>query len=183
MSVIPKIISISAVSGGGKTTITRKLGLVLKDTRELFFDDYHFENAPNDFNQWVNQGADYNLWNLDPMVSDIDRIKASREVPSYILLDYPFSYMNDKMKNYIDLSIFIDTSLDVAMARRILRDHIDSNIHDVHNDLNFYLRYGRIAYLEMENKIKPNADIVIDGTLPPDQIVEFIIKEIRNRGL
>ncbi|MEA3319490.1 MAG: hypothetical protein U9Q88_05640 [Bacillota bacterium] len=30
-------------------------------------------------------------------------------------------------------------------------------------------QYGRVAYLEMENSIKPNSDIVIDGTLPPEQ--------------
>lgn len=183
MSVKPKVISIAAVSGGGKTTITKKLSLVLEDTKELFFDDYNFENAPDDIIQWVNKGADYNLWNLEPMVLDIDKIIASREVPSYILLDYPFSYMNDNMKKYIDLSIYIDTPLDVAMARRILRDHTKSNINDVRNDVKFYLQYGRVAYLEMENNIKPNSDIVIDGTLPPDKIVEQIIKEIGDRGL
>ncbi|MGD7052352.1 nucleoside/nucleotide kinase family protein [Sutcliffiella horikoshii] len=183
MSVKPTIISIAAVSGGGKTTITQKLGLELENTKELFFDDYDFENAPDDIIQWVNKGADYNLWNLDPLVSDINRIKTSKEVPSYILLDYPFSYLNDKMKKYIDLSIYIDTSLDVAMARRILRDHTDNNINDVRNDVKFYLQYGRVAYLEMENSIKPNSDIVIDGTLPSDKIVELIIKEIRDRGL
>lgn len=51
----------------------------------------------------------------------------------------------------------------VAMARRILRDYSESNINDVLNDVEFY--------------------IVIDGTLPPDQIVELIIKEIWDRGL
>ncbi|WP_404431874.1 hypothetical protein [Sutcliffiella horikoshii] len=183
MSVKPTIISIATVSGGGKTTITKKLSLVLEDAKELFFDDYDFENAPDDIVQWVDQGADYNLWNLDPIISDIERIKSSREVPTYVLLDYPFSYMNNKMKKYIDLSIYIDTPLDVAMARRILRNHTDSNINDVRNDVKFYLQYGRVAYLEMENSIKPNSDIVIDGTLPSDKIVELIIKEMRDRGL
>ncbi|WP_096154173.1 MULTISPECIES: nucleoside/nucleotide kinase family protein [Bacillus] len=181
MSIKPKIISIAAFSGGGKTTITKKLGSVLQDTQALFFDDYDFKQAPVDLIKWVNQGADYNLWNLDPMIGDIESIKVSKEVPSYIVLDYPFSYMNDKMKNYIDLSIFIDTPLDVAMARRILRDHTNSQISEIHSDLHFYLQFGRTAYLEMEDKIKPNADIVIDGTLPPDRIVELINKEIRDR--
>lgn len=183
MSIKSTIISIAAVSGGGKTTITKKLSLVLEDTKELFFDDYDFKKAPDDIVQWVDQGADYNLWNLEPLVSEIEKIKSSREVPTYILLDYPFSYRNDNMKKYIDLSIYIDTPLDVAMARRILRDHTKSNINDVRNEVKFYLQSGRVAYLEMKNSIKPNSDIVIDGTLPPDKIVELIIKEIRDRGL
>ncbi|MFY0762103.1 hypothetical protein AB1K32_25205 [Metabacillus dongyingensis] len=183
MSTKPKIISIAAFSGGGKTTITKKLGLELKSTKELFFDDYNFENAPADIIKWVNDGADYNVWNLDPLLSDIEEITDSKEVPSYILLDYPFSYKNDKIKNHIDLSIFIDTPLDVAMARRILRDYTESQSNEIQKELNFYLQYGRRAYLEMENTIKPDSDTVIDGTLSPDRIVELILKEMRGRGL
>ncbi|WP_332699076.1 hypothetical protein [Halalkalibacter lacteus] len=183
MTIRTKIISIAAVSGGGKTTITKKLGLKLKNSKELFFDDYDFEDSPEDLINWVKEGADYNLWNLDPLLSDIDFLINSKEVPSYILLDYPFAYKNDKMKKLIDLSIYIDTPLDVAMARRLIRDYKNNSITEIHNDLNFYLNNGRIAYLEMETTIKPNSDTVIDGTFSPDKIVKLIIKEIRDRGL
>jgi len=87
------------------------------------------------------------------------------------------------MKAYLDLSLYIDTPLDVAMARRILRDHRNSKIIDIHNDLEFYLEAGRVAYLEMENKIKPDADAVVDGTLPVEHIVGLMLEEIRDRGL
>jgi uridine kinase len=183
MTIRPKIISIAAVSGGGKTTITKQLGHKLKNSKELFFDDYNFEDSPEDLINWVKEGADYNLWNLEPMLSDIDFLINSKEAPSYILLDYPFSYKNDSMKKLIDLSIYIDTPLDVAMARRFLRDYKNNSITEIHSDLNFYLKYGRIAYLEMETTIKPNSDTVLDGTFSPDKIVELIIKEIRDRGL
>lgn len=180
----PKVIAVAAVSGGGKTTVTRRLAEVLK-AGVLFFDDYDLEGAPEDFIQWVSRGADYNVWNVVPIISDIHRISSSQEgeVPPYIILDYPFSYLNDKMKAYLDLSIYIDTPLDVAMARRMLRDHRNSEIVDIHNDLKFYLEAGRVAYLEMENKIKPDADAVVDGTLPVEHIVELVRKEIRDRGL
>lgn len=91
--------------------------------------------------------------------------------------------MNNQMKEYLDLSIYIDTPLDIAMARRLLRDHRGSENVDIHNDLKFYLGAGRAAYLEMEDKIKPDADIVVDGTLPVVQIVELVMKELRDRGL
>jgi uridine kinase len=179
----PKIISIAAISGGGKTTITKTLARKMNNTKELFFDDYNFENSPVDLIKWVNEGANYNLWNLKPLLSDIDVLINSKEAPSYILLDYPFSYKNDSMKNLIDLSVYIDTPLDVAMARRLLRDYSNNPITKIHNNLNFYLKYGRKAYLEMETTIKPNSDTVIDGTLSPDKLVEIIIKEISNKGL
>lgn len=183
MTLKPKVISIAAVSGGGKTTITKKLGGRLQNSIELFFDEYDFENSPEDLIKWVEEGADYDQWNLEPLLSDIQFLLNSYEVPSYILLDYPFAYKNTSMQNIIDLSIYIDTPLDIAMARRLLRDYTNNPITDIHNDLKFYLNYGRIAYLEMETTIKTNSDIIIDGTLSSDKIVELIIQEMRNKGL
>lgn len=88
----PIVIPIAAVSGGGKTTVTRRLAEVLK-AGVLFFDDYDLEGAPDDFVQWVSQGADYNVWNVEPIISDIHKLSSPQEgeVPQYIVLDYPFS--------------------------------------------------------------------------------------------
>lgn len=180
----PIVIAIAAVSGGGKTTVTRRLAEVLK-AEVLHFDDYNLEGAPEDFIHWVSQGSDYNVWNVEPIISDIHKLSSAQEgeVPPYIILDYPFSYLNDQMKAYLDLSIYIDTPLDVAMARRIRRDHRVSENVDIHNDLKFYLEAGRVAYLEMENKIKPDADVAVDGTFPVEHIVGLVLEEIRDRGL
>lgn len=38
-----KIISIAAVSGGGKTSLIQKLFQVLPNARALYFDEYDFE--------------------------------------------------------------------------------------------------------------------------------------------
>lgn len=60
------------------------------------------------------------------------------------------------------------------MARRILRDFKEASINQVRNDLDNYLSRGRAAYLEMLNTIKPNSDIIIDGTLSAEVIVTKI---------
>ncbi|CAG9622461.1 nucleoside/nucleotide kinase family protein [Sutcliffiella rhizosphaerae] len=169
------IIAVSGFSGGGKTTVTKRLLQALPDSILLHFDDYDF-NGPNDLIKWVEDGADYNLWCLKPLIEDIEKYISSK---SYILLDYPFSYKNDSLKKYIDLSIFIDTPLDIAMARRMLRDHI--RLQDIHQDLAFYLNFGRAAYLEMEKSIKPDCDLVVDGTLPLDNIVSIILNKLKKR--
>ena len=39
----PFVISIAAVSGGGKTTIVRQLSEKLHNSKSLFFDNYDFE--------------------------------------------------------------------------------------------------------------------------------------------
>ncbi|WP_163529881.1 hypothetical protein [Halobacillus ihumii] len=180
----PKVISIAAVSGGGKTTVTKGLEEELHNVVSLFFDEYTFENSPEDLIEWVEKGADYNEWNLEPLILDVQHLlHYAEKPPTYILLDYPFSYKNKAMREFIDFSVYIDTSLDVAMVRRLLRDYPGDSILHVHNDLNFYLNHGRKGYLEMEKSIKPNSDFVINGDLSSEVIVNVIIDEMRNRGL
>lgn len=116
----PIIIAIAAVSGGGKTTITTELSKHINNAKTLFFDDYDFDNCPDDICKWVDSGADYNAWHLEPLIADIKLLLSEEnQCFDYILLDYPFAYKNKEMGQFIDFTIFIDTPLDIAMARRI----------------------------------------------------------------
>nr|WP_044022200.1 hypothetical protein [Bacillus sp. SG-1] len=181
MSVKPKVISIAAVSGGGKTAVTNALNQTLGDSRKLLFDEYDFHESPDDLIQWVEEGADYNEWNLEPLIKDIQQLSTLKEAPAYIVIDYPFAYRNYGMRNLIDVSVYIDTPLDVAMGRRILRDFSnDNSASDIQENIRLYLDSGRRAYLEMEKTIKPDSDLVIDGTLPVERIVESIVEILTN---
>ncbi|WP_242850129.1 hypothetical protein [Clostridium polynesiense] len=153
----------------------------LPSSRALYFDDYDFEECPEDFFQWVQSGADYNAWNIEVLAHDIENLLNQPNL-NYILLDYPFAYKNNQIEPYIDYAIFIDTPLDIAMARRILRDMINSPSDLLKDDLNSYLSRGRIAYLEMIKTIKPNSDLIIDGSLSIDNIVYQIIEHIKKFG-
>lgn len=55
----PRIIAISSVSGGGKTTTIHALKNELPHCAVLSFDDYHFEKSPEDIIDWVNRGAEF----------------------------------------------------------------------------------------------------------------------------
>lgn len=157
-----KIIAIAAVSAGGKTTIVNELKKQIANTSSLHFDDYSFEGEVDDFNEWTKQGADYSVWDLSPLVDDVINIKNSD--CEYLLLDYPFAYCHEALREYIDCAIFIDTPLDVAMARRVLRDMKNATGDEIRKEMEMYLKYARIAYIQMLKDILPSSDYVIDGT-------------------
>ncbi|TYS16676.1 AAA family ATPase [Rossellomorea vietnamensis] len=179
MSRKTKVIAVSGVSGSGKTTVTKCLGDRLRNSESLFFDDYIWKDSPEDLVKWVKEGADYGLWNLEPLVKDVMTLFESVDPPSFILLDYPFSYQNQGMKDWIDLSIYIDTPLDVALGRRILRDYKNGTASEIHKDITFYLEKGRRAYEEMEATIKVDADYIVGGKLPVERIVELILSKLK----
>ncbi|MEH7189998.1 hypothetical protein V7120_21905, partial [Bacillus toyonensis] len=65
------VITIAAVSGGGKTTITESLTHELTNSKALFFDSYNFDNYPADICKWIDDGANYDEWVLTPLIHDI----------------------------------------------------------------------------------------------------------------
>ena len=143
-----KIIAIGAVTAGGKTSLTHALKQKLPRAASLHFDDYEFDGAVNDFSQWISDGADYNVWDLTPLKTDIEKAINSGRY-DYLLLDYPFAYRNEMLKEYLDCCIFIDTPLDIALSRKILRDMKEASAEEIRSELLTYLNHARIAYILM----------------------------------
>ena len=176
-----KIIAGSAVTAGGKTTAVNAVKEKLPRCTSLHFDDYSFEGEVDDFHQWVLDGADYNVWNLSPLKTDIEKNIGSAQY-DYLLLDYPFAYRNDQIKGYLDCAVFIDTPLDIALARRVLRDMKDASADEIREEMDVYLNYARIAYVQMLKDIKPSSDYVVDGAQDLEHITEELLDIIMNRG-
>ncbi|SEO07127.1 Uridine kinase [Amphibacillus marinus] len=166
-----KVIVIGAVAGGGKTTITNHLVNCFTNAKALYFDDYDFD-GPNDIISWVNNGADYNDWDLQPLLADVNVLKDRYR---FIIVDYPFAYQNKQLSPLIDLAVFIDTPLDIALARRILRDDQNKLTEQIFTDLGHYLDAGRDGYTQMLKCIKPNSDVVINGCQSVKAITDEII--------
>lgn len=173
-----KVIAVSAVSGGGKTTVINQLNKVLPKSKVLHFDDYEFD-GPNDICDWVDRGADYNEWILSPLIKDLCAlISDENQLYDWILLDYPFGYVHNEVGVNIDFTVFIDTPLDIAMARRIMRDFKETTFSELENNLSNYLSRGRNAYIESVNTVKPNCDLIIDGSISFEDIATMIKKRI-----
>lgn len=174
-----KIIAIGAVTAGGKTTVVNAIKERLPRTAALYFDDYSFEGEVEDYSKWIEDGADVHVWDLSPLKADIERMIGSGEY-DFLLLDYPFGYEHTMIKDYPDCCIFIDTPLDIALARRVLRDMNDASADDIRKEMETYLKYARIAYVRMQNEHLSGSDHVIDGAKDIDEIVDEAVNIILN---
>lgn len=81
----------------------------------------------------------------------------------------------------IDVAIFIDTPLDVALARQILRDMGAASGDEIRNNLKMYLRYARIAFVQMHIDILASSDYVINGMKSISDIVDEILSIVNKK--
>ena len=187
----PFIVSVSGISGGGKTTVITELHKRLSGATVLRFDDYGDDvYLERNINDWSANGYDCDEWHTEPIVRDIKRLL--KEPYDYIILDYPFGYLNSNVGKHINMAVYIDTPLDVALARRIIRDYTsrsqenDFGLADVEDvslkaldkELRCYLSQSRPTYARMPEILIPVSDLVVDGMKSANEIVDELISFI-----
>lgn len=178
------MIAVNAVSGGGKTTLAKLLADSLPAT--LFcFDDFDDTNVhPEDLYEWSIRGA--NLLEFDsPGMREAVGLALKDERIRHIILDYPFGRDHPQFHEVIDLSVFIDTPLDIAMARRILRDHtMDSDssaemkLKLLRDEMTHYIEKARHPYVDTY-RLRATCDLVLNGCESPEEWRKQILNRIR----
>lgn len=182
----PFIISISGISGSGKTTIANSLIAQLPNSEVIYFDNMPVGLINQDYCEWSEAGADCNEWNLTSLTDEIIRLLAIDL--DYIIIDYPFGKANHNVSRYIDFSVWIDTPLDISLARRVLRDFTrrsqkrrplkGDTINELSSYIDFYIARHRNTYIRHIETIKSNTDIIVDGMKSPEVIVNEIVSTI-----
>lgn len=175
----PFILSISSISGGGKTTITRNLCSQLNNTKALYFDEYDFSKQPDNICEWVENGSEPSEWDLSLLQDDVIRAIENDNL-EYLILDYPFAKQNYPLKDFIDMTIYIDTPLDIALARRIIRDYKEGSAHEIMSDLSFYLQKSRVCFTDHIEKMQ-SCDLIVDGSLDISEITNTIKDKVMQR--
>ncbi len=203
------VVAVSSASGGGKTTLVTNAGELLCATT-LFFDDYRDGlTYPADMKQWVDDGADLNLWKTPKFAEDLAALKRGESVVSpvgdatispteFIVIEEPMGRGRDEMAKNVDFVVLIDTPLDIAMARRFLRladtnpladieqttkeqlqEHVEGLLGFLTGELQGYLDESRAVYIAVQEQVAADCDLILDGRLPADELAEQLVGNVR----
>jgi uridine kinase len=180
-----KIIGICGISGAGKTTLAKALGKKLNATT-LFWDHYDgISQSPVDFVKWFHSSQNYDEWKYDALAELLSELKAGGTAvcpvsgkklkpTNPIIFDAPLGYCHHQTGRFLDRLIFLDTPLDIALARRILRDA--QRLQEVFEELKDYLESSRPLFLG--NDLRNQADFILNGGETQETLLEKTLSYI-----
>ena len=197
MSSKPFVIGISAIAGGGKSTLVKRLVQQLDSAISIQFDHYADDKTyPADTTAWLESGADYNAFNTPKLAADLQSLCRGESIISpkdgtivtsapIIIFEAPLGYAHEATGQFIDFLVFVDTPLEVGLARMVLRwfankDDLAKQAKIVENYMHGYLAMFRHVYLTMATRVKPTSDLVLDGLLSPDELAQKVISALPN---
>lgn len=184
----PLIIGISGISGAGKSTLIKRLAETLQSTT-IFWDDYdEISKGPQDYVEWFYSSKDYNDWIYPKLVDTLHQLKKGEPIvcpatrrnltpTKYILFDAPLGYCHQTTGKYIDFLICLDTPPDIALARRLIRDHqSNSNPQKMIQELEEYLSKSRPLFILSSEK--KASDLLVDGSLALQEQEKQVLKAL-----
>ncbi|MFW9923127.1 MAG: hypothetical protein ACFFDW_07585 [Candidatus Thorarchaeota archaeon] len=188
------VIAVAGASGSGKTELVKELAKDLNGAM-LFFDDY--SHLMEDTREKNNTGKiDPSKLRITRMVEDIKELlagkmikepRSSRDIEprKYIIVEDPYGRERTDIAPYYDYVILLDTPLDICLARVLLRINFwktnnQEPIIDAKEKLVLFEKHlngtywTRDYYIAINEYVRKNADIIIDGM----QSIETIAKEV-----
>jgi uridine kinase len=196
------VIALSGHSGAGKSTAIQHLASRLGSAVVLGIDDYEATSTYPEAIQWLAEGADPNAFQTPQLVEDVRALRSGAAITppdahepvqpaSFLIVEEPFGRGREQMRGMIDFVAYIDVPLEIALARKILRRNAflpweqDPGVFMAHLQefLTWYLKVGRAFYLATRDGVLASCDLVVDGTLPPEQVAEAIYAAVRARRL
>jgi uridine kinase len=205
MAINPFTIGIAGASGSGKSYFTKKIKESLNNrVLCLSQDDYYEDRSQIPLEQREVINYDHpNAIDFDLLRRHLIRLKNgdSIEMPLYdftvhtrrlqhktcrpadiILLEGILIFSNKRLHSLIDFKIFVDTPLDICLARRLKRD-ITERGRSIDSVIDQYLTTVRPMYLKYVLPGKKIADFVVVGEGTMEKSLSSVLRVISNDRL
>lgn len=197
------VIGIAGPVGGGKSTLVRELSTRLADSACIHFDDYEQLTAQpiEKIKQWMLSGAATDGLPVAGLAQDLLSLKAGLPLVhpaarescgsgKYILFETQFGRRHAASGVHIDFLVWIDTPLDIALARK-LRQLADESVAQTEQHAAFagWLRVYLDNYLDVvgdllrvqRETVGADADLVVDGTADRASVARWVEHEVLRR--
>jgi len=179
---MPRVIAVAGVPGAGKSTLARALAATLADADALHMDDYeNMTRLPIDaVAHWFRAGADIDAFDFPRLQADLERRRAG--AGRWIVFETQFGRAHRATGALVDFLIWIDTPLDVALARSVRAALARGAGADwLARYLEQYVGTVR-ELLEMQRaRVAPGADLVLDGMQAAETLAALAQREVLRR--
>jgi len=201
------VIAVSSISGGGKSTVVHKLIELLDDSVAIYFDDYETPDTyPENPTILLNRGADFNVIKSPLLAQHLHALKSGQPVihpitgkvvspAKHIIFEGPLGRAQHETGQYIDFLVFIDTPLEIGLARRINRGISGKEVEKMNREdlikqlksigwlAENYLVWMRRSYLVQLDTVKPASDLIMNWETSPDDLAKAIINALAEAKL
>ena len=195
------VVAIGGPSGAGKTCVATALSSLIRGCAVLGTDAYyrdlsHVDERLRDRTNFDSPAAlDWDL--LTAHLSDLRsgkpvsvprydfvthcRLRKARQLrpPSLLVLEGLFALMNPRLRQQLDLTVFLDASQDECLSRRILRDRAQRGRSES-SVRRQWVRYTLPMYRLHVRPCRNIADLVLDATRSPGRSARAIARAVRH---
>lgn len=189
------VVAVSGPTGGGKTALVQGLVAQLGDACAIHMD--HYERMTREpvesVARWAERGADFDELPVPGLAEHLRRTK-EEAASKYIVFETQFGRAHRETGPLIDLLLWIDVPLEVALARKAkafcaeaLRDGREQAARErlawLEGYLAGYLGLVRPLLLVQAERVRPQADLMLDGGADPQALVrrasEYVVQRLR----
>lgn len=181
------IIGIAGGSGSGKTTFTKKIiDIFGENVSVIYYDNYYKSQNNLTLEERSRTNYDHpNQLDTDLLISHLHKLKLGEKIkcPLYdfslhtrsketivinptlvIIVEGILTFYDERLRNLMDLKIYVDTDADERVLRRVKRD-IEERGRDIHGVIKQYLMTVKPMHELFVEPTKNYADIIINGGL------------------
>lgn len=192
------VIAIAGAAGSGKTELVKAVTSLLDDAVPFYFDDYESTHQiPGDIRRWLEDGGDPHQWRNPKLLTDLRLLSHGTAVvppdsnrtvepASVIVMEEPFGRTREHMDDLVDFVACIELPLEYALARSILRklDVViqektsEDYVEQLRDQLQWYLDSGRDVYYRVNERVKNECQLVLDGRRPVADLAQEIVDNV-----
>jgi hypothetical protein len=193
------VVAVAAPIGGGKSALVNALAQALDETHTLNFDDYEQATRLSgpELNQWLLKGADFDAFEAPGLPEDLATLRGGGSIVGritgnhhhcerHVVFEMPLGRAWSRTAPHIDVLIWVDLPLDVALARRLseiavnLRKQNPARMAAGLSWLDDYLgTYAGTIHPVLEAQrhvVRARADLVLDGRQEVSSCVQQVLQ-------